>query len=69
VIGRHQYAPVSPPFRSAMSMLVFYINHAGKNPDENQNSSLNMPGKNCAHSTAKADTAICPYGVFREMAG
>jgi Protein of unknown function (DUF3175) len=26
----------SPPFRSAMSMLVFYINRAGKNLDENQ---------------------------------
>ena len=25
-----------PPFRSAMSMLVFYINRAGKNLDENQ---------------------------------
>lgn len=25
----------SPPFRSAMSMLVFYINRAGKNLDEN----------------------------------
>ena len=26
----------SPPFRSAMSMLVFYINRAGKNLDKNQ---------------------------------
>jgi Protein of unknown function (DUF3175) len=26
----------SPPFRSAMSMLVFYINRAGRNLDENQ---------------------------------
>lgn len=26
----------SPPFRSAMSMLVFYINRAGKNLDEGQ---------------------------------
>jgi len=26
----------APPFRSAMSMLVFYINRAGKNLDENQ---------------------------------
>jgi hypothetical protein len=26
----------SPPFRSAMSMLVFYINRAGTNLDENQ---------------------------------
>jgi putative cell wall-binding protein len=26
----------SPPFRSAMSMLVFYINRAGKNLDEKQ---------------------------------
>jgi hypothetical protein len=26
----------SPPFRSAMSMLVFYINRAGNNLDENQ---------------------------------
>jgi hypothetical protein len=26
----------SPPFRSAMAMLVFYINRAGKNLDENQ---------------------------------
>ncbi len=26
----------SPPFRSAMSMLVFYINRAGKNLDEDQ---------------------------------
>ena len=26
----------SPPLRSAMSMLVFYINRAGKNLDENQ---------------------------------
>ncbi|MGA8863762.1 MAG: DUF3175 domain-containing protein [Gallionella sp.] len=26
----------SPPFRSAMSMLVFYINRAGKNLDENR---------------------------------
>ena len=26
----------SPPFRSAMSMLAFYINRAGKNLDENQ---------------------------------
>lgn len=26
----------SPPFRSAMSMLVFYINRAGKNLDEEQ---------------------------------
>ena len=26
----------SPPFRSAMSMLVFFINRAGKNLDENQ---------------------------------
>ncbi len=25
-----------PPFRSAMSMLMFYINRAGKNLDENQ---------------------------------
>ncbi len=26
----------APPFRSAMSMLVFYINRAGKNLDESQ---------------------------------
>ena len=26
----------APPFRSAMSMLVFYINRAGKNLDETQ---------------------------------
>jgi len=26
----------SPPFRSAMSMLVFYINRAGRNLDEGQ---------------------------------
>ncbi|MBN2710313.1 MAG: DUF3175 domain-containing protein [Calditrichaceae bacterium] len=26
----------SPPFRSAMSMLAFYINRAGKNLDKNQ---------------------------------
>ena len=26
----------SPPFRSAMSMLVFYINRAGKHLDEKQ---------------------------------
>ena len=26
----------SPPFRSAMSMLVFYINRAGRNLDKNQ---------------------------------
>jgi hypothetical protein len=26
----------APPFRSAMSMLVFYINRAGKNLDGNQ---------------------------------
>ncbi|WP_435627365.1 DUF3175 domain-containing protein [Candidatus Ferrigenium straubiae] len=26
----------APPFRSAMSMLVFYVNRAGKNLDENQ---------------------------------
>ncbi len=26
----------APPFRSAMSMLVFYINRAGRNLDENQ---------------------------------
>jgi hypothetical protein len=26
----------APPFRSAMSMLVFYINRAGKNLDHNQ---------------------------------
>jgi hypothetical protein len=26
----------SPPFRSAMSMLAFYINRAGRNLDENQ---------------------------------
>lgn len=26
----------SPPFRSAMSMLAFYINRAGKHLDENQ---------------------------------
>lgn len=26
----------SPPFRSAMSMLVFYINRAGKNLDDKQ---------------------------------
>jgi hypothetical protein len=26
----------SPPFRSAMSMLVFYINRAGKNLDQNR---------------------------------
>lgn len=26
----------APPFRSAMSMLVFYINRAGKNLDEDQ---------------------------------
>ena len=26
----------APPFRSAMSMLVFYINRTGKNLDENQ---------------------------------
>jgi len=26
----------APPFRSAMSMLVFYINRAGKGLDENQ---------------------------------
>jgi hypothetical protein len=26
----------APPFRSAMSMLVFYINRAGKRLDENQ---------------------------------
>ena len=28
------------PFRSAMSMLVFYINRAGKNLDENQKNVL-----------------------------
>lgn len=26
----------SPPFRSAMSMLVFYINRAGRNLDQDQ---------------------------------
>lgn len=26
----------SPPFRSAMSMLVFYVNRAGKNLDKDQ---------------------------------
>ena len=26
----------APPFRSAMSMLVFYINRAGRNLDKNQ---------------------------------
>lgn len=26
----------APPFRSAMSMLVFYINRAGRNLDENR---------------------------------
>ena len=26
----------APPFRSAMSMLAFYINRAGRNLDENQ---------------------------------
>lgn len=26
----------APPFRSAMSMLAFYINRAGKNLDQNQ---------------------------------
>lgn len=26
----------APPFRSAMSMLVFYINRTGKNLDEDQ---------------------------------
>jgi hypothetical protein len=30
----------SSPFRSAMSMLVFYINRAGKNLDENQKNIL-----------------------------
>ena len=30
----------SAPFRSAMSMLVFYINRAGKNLDEDQKSVL-----------------------------
>jgi hypothetical protein len=30
----------SPPFRSAMSMLVFYINRAGRNLDEEQRSIL-----------------------------
>lgn len=30
----------SPPFRSAMSMLVFYINRAGKNLDDQQRAIL-----------------------------
>lgn len=30
----------SEPFRSAMSMLVFYINRAGKNLDQNQKAIL-----------------------------
>lgn len=30
----------SPPFRSAMSMLVFYINRAGSNLDKDQKSIL-----------------------------
>ncbi|HXU94147.1 MAG TPA: DUF3175 domain-containing protein [Gallionella sp.] len=30
----------APPFRSAMSMLVFYINRAGKNLDEDQRRTL-----------------------------
>jgi len=30
----------APPFRSAMSMLVFYINRAGKNLNDNQRAVL-----------------------------
>lgn len=32
----------APPFRSAMSMLVFYINRAGKNLDEEQREILEL---------------------------
>lgn len=32
----------APPFRSAMSMLVFYINRAGKNLDKEQKRILEM---------------------------
>lgn len=32
----------APPFRSAMSMLVFYINRAGKNLDADQKNILEM---------------------------
>jgi len=32
----------APPFRSAMSMLVFYINRAGKNLDKEQKRVLEM---------------------------
>ncbi len=35
----------SPPFRSAMSMLVFYINRAGKNLDEDQRQILEQAKK------------------------
>ena len=32
--------PKAPPFRSAMSMLVFYINRAGRNLDDEQRAVL-----------------------------
>lgn len=34
--AEHSTRRKSPPFRSAMSMLVFYINRAGKSVDEKQ---------------------------------
>ena len=35
----------TPPFRSAMSMLVFYINRAGRRLDENQKRILEQAKK------------------------
>lgn len=42
------------PFRSAMSMLNFYINRAGKKLDPKQKEILEQAKKNCESSSAKS---------------
>ena len=40
------------PFRSAMSMLTFYINRAGKDLDKHQSKCSRMPRTSCARHSA-----------------
>jgi hypothetical protein len=61
----------SPPFRSAMSMLVFYINRAGSKLDTDQkrileqaktrtrSASWSRPRMNCANFMGRGEELLC----------
>jgi hypothetical protein len=49
----HSRRRKSSPFRSAMSMLTFYVNRGGRNLSAAQKAKLNQPRTSCANSMGR----------------